>query len=259
MNRLQQAIEETDPLVFSSTHSRIDQAKTSRVERTEVDYSLFMPMHYEKNYAYPLLVWLHSEEDDERQLERIMPLISMRNYVGVAPRANLRCQHCNGFEWSQDPLDVATAHKSVINCIDLASQRTNINPNKIFLCGYGSGGTMAFRIATRNPEKFAGVLSIGGGFPEGDSPLSNLNRCRKLPLFLAQGRDAIDYPVDQMCRDLRLFHIGGFSVTLRQYPCGDELTSQMLSDMNSWVMEAVTGVRMHDETDESEVNWNDRN
>jgi len=32
------------------------------------------------------------------------------------------------------------------------------------------------------------------------------------------------------------------SVTLRQYPCGDELTTQMLRDLDVWLMEQVTGV-----------------
>ena len=34
----------------------------------------------------------------------------------------------------------------------------------------------------------------------------------------------------------------GLSVTLRQYPCGDELTTQMLRDLDVWLMEQVTGV-----------------
>src|SRR5580658_5486284 len=49
-------------------------------------HSTFAPMHYEPGYSYPLLVWLHGAGCDERQLLRIMPLVSMRNYVAVAPR-----------------------------------------------------------------------------------------------------------------------------------------------------------------------------
>ena len=43
-------------------------------------------MHYAPGYAYPLIVWLHGSGSDERQLQRIMPLVSMQNYVAVAPR-----------------------------------------------------------------------------------------------------------------------------------------------------------------------------
>ena len=49
-------------------------------------HAWFLPLHYEHGYAYPLIVWLHGHGDDERQLRRIMPLLSMRNYLAVAPR-----------------------------------------------------------------------------------------------------------------------------------------------------------------------------
>ena len=51
--------------------------------------ALFAPMHYESNYAYPLIVWLHGANDDERQLKRIMPFVSLRNYVAVSPRGTV--------------------------------------------------------------------------------------------------------------------------------------------------------------------------
>ena len=50
-------------------------------------HATFGPQHYEPQYAYPLIVWLHGRGDDERQLLRVMPHVSMRNYVAVAPAA----------------------------------------------------------------------------------------------------------------------------------------------------------------------------
>jgi hypothetical protein len=38
--------------------------------------------------------------------------------------------------------------------------------------------------------------------------------------------------------DLRLLHCAGFSLALRLYPEGDELTTVMLSDVNRWIMES---------------------
>jgi phospholipase/carboxylesterase len=57
-----------------------------------------------------------------------------------------------------------------------------------------------------------------------------------------QGRDSTEYPLARVCEELRLLHAAGISVTLRQYPCGDELTTQMLHDLDVWLMEQVTGV-----------------
>ena len=51
-------------------------------------------------------------------------------------------------------------------------------------------------------------------------------------------------------RYARLFHAAGMSVTLRQYPGGDDLNTQMLHDIDVWLMEQVTGVSS-DTSDES--------
>jgi phospholipase/carboxylesterase len=43
-----------------------------------------------------------------------------------------------------------------------------------------------------------------------------------------------------------LFHSAGMVVSVRQYPCGDELTTQMLHDADVWMMERVTGINTAD-------------
>ncbi len=67
----------------------IDAAKFSGAEG-DFAHAVFAPVHYEPGYAYPLLVWLHGCGGDERQLWRLMPLLSLRNYLAVA-RAGCRC------------------------------------------------------------------------------------------------------------------------------------------------------------------------
>jgi hypothetical protein len=62
-----------------------------------------------------------------------------------------------------------------------------------------------------------------------------------MPLFVAHGRDSNQYPIAGLCDDLRLFHAAGLSANVRQYPCGDELTTKMLEDLDAWIMELVTG------------------
>lgn len=289
--------------------------------------SLFVPLHYEANYAYPLLVWLHGPNDGHHQIKQIMPHVSVRNYVAVAPAmpsleetsdspsrdygstdqcdraldssagnlnvtdassgessrldsnwdASLADEHvahrlaklgkrweadaCSGGQsldddedarsaehwgstWQQSRDMIAAAHDAVEASIARATARCNIARHRIFLAGLESGGTMAIRLALSMPERFAGVASIGGPIPRGLQPMSNLLRVRQLPVLIAHGRDSQQYPVRQLCDELRLFHVAGMSLNVRQYPCGQELTTQMLSDLNSWMMQVVTGVDM---------------
>ena len=122
--------------------------KKSSVNRTRVDqgvltaprghstYSLLAPMHYEPNYAYPVVVWLHSDGGDEKQLLRVMPHVSMRNYVGVGVRGSNPCEGRRGFQWQQSASGILTAENRVLEAIVAAKAKFNVNSERIFLAGH---------------------------------------------------------------------------------------------------------------------------
>lgn len=212
--------------------------------RGQVPCAFFAPLHYEPNYAYPLLIWLHGPSDDESQLKRIMPLVSIRNYVGVSLRGPLRLEKQDGrpgYGWSQSRGDVAVAEQRLFETIELARRRYNLAEDRIFVAGFDSGGTMAFRLAMNHPTRFRGVLSLCGRFPSGRRPLWRLAEARRLPLLLACGRDSEQYAPSHVCEDLKLFHSAGMNISMRQYPCAHQITSLMLGDMDRWIMEQITG------------------
>ena len=202
------------------------------------DFSFFVPMHYEKNHSYPLVVWLHSNGDDSEQLQRMMPATSLRNYVGVAPQACYGDHH-RGFYWQQDSESINHAHESVMAAIDHASIRFKVASDRVFLTGFGAGGEMAFRVALQRPDVFAGVISINGQLPKSQTPLRGLQKCRDLPVFWAHHRQSVDFLQEDLCDQLKLLHVGGFCVTLRQYPIGDELSLDTLPDVDDWIMEIL--------------------
>ena len=240
MNRLQ-LLPEQSSLQTPQDH-RLEPAVLTERQVDKPAYCSFVPLHYEPNYAYPLLIWLHGPAGDERQLQRVMPLVSLRNYVAIGPRGNFRSSgSANCYSWDDSSTAILTAERTIFECIELASQQFNIHPERIFLAGFENGGTTALRVGLRHPGRFSGALSVGGPFPDGSRPLAKINEARSLPLFIAQGRDSQSYPLERSCEEIRLFHSAGMSVTLRQYPCGDELTTKMLHDMDVWIMEQVTG------------------
>jgi len=238
-------------------HRRVDAARVHRPVRLGEPCSFFTPQNYEANYAYPLLIWLHSAGGDERQLARVLPLVSTRNYVGLGVRGPVAGPH-RGYAWPQTADGIVAAEQQIMEAIAKARDRFNIHTDRVYLAGYESGGTMAFRIALRNPERFAAAASIGGPLPEGHRPLARLTQLRKFPLLLAHCRDSQTYSIDRVCHELKLVHSAGMGVTLRQYPCGDELTTQMLHDLDVWVMEQVTGIVAADQHEraESPNDWN---
>jgi phospholipase/carboxylesterase len=250
MNRLQTQKSSSFKL-SSASHSSLVSGQSStlafqnvgarRRDRTAAPhYSLFVPLHYERAYAYPLLVWLHGEGGSERELRQLMPHVSMRNYVAVAARGvALASGPKRAHTWEQSPQATDEAAERVRECIDAAQQRLNIHAKRVFIAGNGCGGTMALRLALLFPEWFGGAVSLGGPMPTGHAPLNRVKDARGLPLLLASCRDSQEYPQAHVAADLRLLHAAGFSLALRQYPGEHELTTVMLADLDRWMMAQI--------------------
>lgn len=210
-------------------------------DRPAPPHRLLAPSHYERNYAYPLVVWLHGSGGNEAELRQVMELISLRNYASVAVRGVAPL--ASGHDWPQTPAAIDAADIRVTDATLRACERFNIHRDRIYLAGYETGGTMAIRLALRNPQLFAGAVSLNGPFPVQHAPLARLSQVRQSRVLIAHCRDSQAYPTDRLCQELALFHAAGMSVTVREYPCGDELTTQMFSDVDVWLMEQITGVR----------------
>jgi len=199
-------------------------------------HARFIPVHYEPNYAYPLIIWLHGCGGCERDLWKMMPLIS--NYVAIAPYGFPIEANVAG--WPETSEGISYAQYAVDECIEYAQDHFNVATNKVFVAGMDDGGTMAVRLGLLNPEKFAGALSVGGGVPRGHAPLRNLKRARRQEVWL--GECVNEDPVYESCADvLRLFHSAGISVVLRHYLGESGVYAKLFSDMNCWIMDRVTG------------------
>jgi phospholipase/carboxylesterase len=212
------------------------------VGRCDAPVATFTPMHYEANYSYPLIVWLHGTASNEHELRQVMPLVSTRNFVAVAPRGTWADPRRSGrYGWRQSSESIDAALARIGGCLALAERKFNFHPERVYLVGHGSGGTMAMRIGWGQPDRFAGVVAINGPLPTRFNPLSRVNEARRVPCLLVTSRNSRAYPAARVCRDLRLLHAAGCTVALRQYPGGDGLTRNMLLDLNLWLMEHVLG------------------
>lgn len=242
MNRLSAP---SPPPASSTAVARAERPALRSRQWNGFPHSLVAPLHYERNYSYPLVVWLHSTGGDEREVQQVMPLVSLRNYAALAVRGPMKERA--GYSWPQTADTIAAAEHSVLEGISRARERFNIHSERIFIAGYEAGGTMAVRLALRHPQHFAGAVSLNGSLPEGFAPLARFSEAREVKLLVAHCRDSQAYPLDRVCQDLSLLHTAAIPLTLRQYPCDDELTTQMLRDMDVWLMQQVTGVSSPDD------------
>ena len=248
---------------FESAFEHIRDCRRRGERSRAFPHIIAAPIHYEPNYAYPLLVWLHDSDQNEREVCDVAARISTQNYVAAAPRGVARIKrrvvrsrvagtlvdekswneaYC---DWPETEAGVSEAEDLVFASIDEAIGKFNINPRRIFLLGRGVGGTMAMRVGLRNPREFAGVVSIDGGFPSLDNiPFLNWQTARDLPILMTTGGNRSTNMSPVAAKRLRLFHTAGMTVAIRQYnetskgrKATEARMNKIFSDVNVWVME----------------------
>ena len=233
----------------------------------------YVPQRYEPNYPYPLLVMFHARGSDEQQMVRNASAMNWRNYVGLSlrgPEQVVRRGQLVGFGWGpefarrdrdtpvdstgltltgaerlrrrlndeSEPIDVL--EDAVFNAVRKTRSSLHVHSERIFLVGSGEGAAVAYRMALSFPERFAGVVAINGWLPSRCRPLARLKECRDLKILVVHGEWNARASVDQARKDVAVMRAGGLNVAFQSYPCAHRLTSPMLADVDTWLINQCT-------------------
>lgn len=257
---------------MSSDRLNVSSFETATSAACSLVETRFIPQRYEPNYPYPLLVLFHARGGDEQQLLRSMPALSWRNYVGLSlqgPEAVARKGRPAGFGWGpafarpdrlvqskpstgseaeivrrrlfdgiNDPID--QLEDAAFNSIRQTRRALHVHSERIFLVGCGEGAAVAYKLALTYPDKFAGVVSINGWLPGGFRPLARLKACRDLRFLVVHGEWNTRISVQSARRDVSTLRAGGLNVAFQSYPCAHRLTSPMLADVDTWLINHCT-------------------
>ncbi len=236
------ALSDVDDEVCRSGGSENDFFAASPLASVASPQTFFVPVHYEPNYRYPLIVWLHSDGFNENQIDHVMPHVSTRNYLATGVRGTRAADSAgHRFDWHQSSTAIDAAHDKVLCAIDETCDRYSVHPDRIVLAGYRSGGTMAMRIAMRQPGLVAAVASLGGPMPRGGKVLSNLSslRERRLPMLWQVATAAAGFDSHSLKTDIQSAMLVRAKVEIRQYADDDEMNTAALSDLNHWIMSRI--------------------
>ena len=190
------------------------------------------PLHYESDYAYPVFVWLHGPGANEHQLQRVMPLLSTRNYVGVGIRGDVCLQRGEGYDWSLAARRLPRVVDGIMTAVNAVGQRYHVNSQRVFLAGLGTGGAAALQVGLRHPEEFAGVISLGdAGLAERMPPLQS-DGLRGFPVLVARQRGS-----QQAVRSEDLLsQAAGIDCTVCETPRPVSITESLFGGVNAWIM-----------------------
>ncbi len=200
----------------------------------------FLPFGYEPRYPYPLLVFFHGRGGNERQILRLAPRLSRRNYISIGLRGPVTCGERHdgqpGFAWG-DGADDALIEDYLVSAVEQTRRHYHVHSERIYLAGYAEGATLAYRLALTFPDKFAGVISLNGAMPRKGGPLLRLPDVRQLRVFIGHGIANSVCPLSMAQRDFRVLYAAGLQVKLHTYASTHKLHPEMLRDINRWIIE----------------------
>jgi pimeloyl-ACP methyl ester carboxylesterase len=159
--------------------------RTTQVPWTQnrpVSYVLQLPPEYRPSRSYPVLIVLRAGgERPIDALARWAPEGARQGYILAAPDWG----GAGGYNYSTDE------HNSVTELVKDLRRKYAVDSDRVFLTGYGDGGTMAFDVALSHPDLFAGVVPINGR-PKVSTIAWYWRNAQYLPFYIVAGELAGD-------------------------------------------------------------------
>jgi len=172
----------------------IRKAYRSKLDNTLQPYIVYLPDDYKKDKKYPLYVFLHGSDMDERSIRGSRGLIP-EGFIGLGP---LGRGTSNGYTIDNAQIDIAES-------INAVTEQYSIDDSKIILAGFSMGGYGVFRTNWETPGKYKALVVFSGGpnmgqmFSRGNpSPNfldeENLTVFKDLSIFIHHGKKDLNAP-----------------------------------------------------------------
>lgn len=211
------------------------------VAESDWPVSIYVPERYEEGYAYPLVIWFHSDANDEDQLEEVISAVSSQNYVGLALRGNQKQEMAGGYRWDVSSLEFGSVPLQDLLHVTTCRLRQafHVHSERIFLAGSGYGADAALQMLVQRPEWFAGAMLLD---PVGKSDrlkVDRLNGLRGKPVLVNVSRSC---PSDMLARNVetvRILRSAGsvVDVELSDHPV--DPASSEVRVLDHWMMNCI--------------------
>ena len=126
-----------------------------RFAKSAVEYSVMLPIEYNQNAEYPLIVELRpASQSRQRMLTWWGEQAARRGYVVVTPEY---------LDPTKSAYDYSVAsHQAIEQVLRDTMKRFRIDSSRIYLAGHETGADAAFDFGMAHPDLFAGVIAISG-------------------------------------------------------------------------------------------------
>ena len=197
---------------------------------------------------HPTLVLLHGWGASAHDLLGLAPILYGGRALVLCPQGSLAMELAPGmagYGWfplgegrEPDPEEVEASVATLASFLDRVCERYPVDPRRLVIGGFSQGGFMAYLLALRTPERFAGLLAMSAWLPAALAlGLEKTSAHSQLPTLVVHGTADPAIPIEQ-AQDAREVLSGlGVPVDYREYSMGHEIRPEAIDDIVAWLAE----------------------
>jgi phospholipase/carboxylesterase len=204
------------------------------------------------------IIWMHGLGADGHDFEPLVPELIDAGTPAlrfIFPHAPVRPVTINsGYQmraWydiigidrraREDGVGIA-ASAAQIGALIRAENARGIATNRIVLAGFSQGGAMALQVATRHPEKFAGIIALSCYLPLAREFATERSAANfTTPIYMAHGTQDPVVPFALGDESRRILEGTGYRVEWHSYPMQHALCEQDVADLRSYLGRILSG------------------
>ncbi len=126
---------------------------------TKILYSV--PNNYNPRESFPLVVALHGSGSNSAAFHNLWKSTTdPLGFVLLTPQGDSMTEEEFGWRWGNN------ADRSVLISIDIVRKSVNVDPRRIYIAGFSSGGRLAYVLGLKYSNLFRGLAALGARFDE---------------------------------------------------------------------------------------------
>jgi phospholipase/carboxylesterase len=198
------------------------------------------------------ILWLHGLGADGHDFEPLVPELLERGMPAmrfIFPHAPVRPVTLNnGYRmraWydivgidrrSAEDFAGMQATAASVKRLIASENEAGIPTERMVIAGFSQGGAMALHIATRSPERFAGVIALSCYLPLAKELAGARQPANDTtPIFMAHGTHDPVVPLALGSESRQLLQSAGYPVEWHEYPMPHSVCEQEVADMRAFL------------------------